>query len=102
MWPFKKKVVKEIEGGAWGHLVRDHGLTVDVLSSDFRCVEREGHRKGQSVTFLRVFKPGEAEKRGVSVGGWETFDSHPELVHFEGYVSRANEARLERKRTQRG
>ena len=98
MWLFKKKVVKNIEGGAWGHLVHEHGLNVDTLSREFRCVEREGEHQGQAVTFLRIFKPGEAEKKGVSVGGWETFDSHPDLVHFEGYLTRTNQASLERRK----
>src|SRR4030042_6390964 len=95
---FKKKVVKEIEGGAWGHLVNSHGLDVDTLSREFRCVDREGSHEGRPVTFLRVFKPGEVEKKGVPVTGWETFDSHPDLVHFEGYITKTNEAQLERKK----
>ena len=95
---FKKKVVKGIEAGAWGHLVNFHGVDVDTLYREFKCVERKGSHEGQAVTLLRVFKPSEAEKRGVSVTGWETFDSHPDLVHFEGYITKLNEAHLERKR----
>jgi hypothetical protein len=95
---FRKKAVKNIDGAAWGHLLHDHGLNVDTLSREFKCVEQEGQYKGQAVTFLRIFKPGEAEKKGVSVVGWETFDSHPDLVHFEGYVTRMNQASLERKK----
>jgi hypothetical protein len=98
MWPFKKKVIKEIDGGAWGHLVSSHGLDVDTLSREFRCVEREGSYEGREVTLLRVFKPSDAEKKRVSVSGWETFDSHPDLVHFEGHITRTNQAHLERKR----
>jgi hypothetical protein len=45
-----------------------------------------------------VFKPSEAKKIGIPVTGWETFDSYPDLVHFEGYITRNNEAHLERKR----
>ena len=95
---FKKKVVKGIEAGAWGHLVNFHGVDVDTLYREFKCVEREGSHEGRAVTLLRVFKPSEAEKKGVSVTGWETFDSHPDLVHFEGYITKLNEAHLERKR----
>jgi hypothetical protein len=95
---FKKKIVKGIEGGAWGHLVNVHGLDVDTLSREFRCVDREGSHEGRTVTLLRVFKPSEAERKGISVTGWETFDSNPDLVHFEGYITRTNEAHLERKR----
>jgi hypothetical protein len=50
------------------------------------------------VTFMRVFKPKEAEQKGVVVTGWETFDQHPDLILFEGYLTRSNEAYLERKR----
>jgi len=95
---FKKKVVKGIEAGAWGHLVNIHGVDVDTLYREFKCVEHKGSHEGQAVTLLRVFKPSEAEKKGVSVTGWETFDSHPDLVHFEGYITKLNEAHLERKR----
>ena len=98
MWLFKKKVIKQIDGGAWGHLVNSHGVDVDTLSREFKCVEREGSYEGRAVTLLRVFKPSDAKKKGVSVSGWETFDSHPDLVHFEGYITKTNEAHLERKR----
>ena len=96
---FKKKVIKEIYGGASGHLVSEHKIDVDTLSKEIRCVEREGILDGGGpVTFLRVFKPAEAQQRGIVVTGWETFDEHPDLVLFEGYLTRANQAHLERKR----
>jgi hypothetical protein len=95
---FKKKVVKEIDGGAWGHLVSAHKIDVDTLSREMRCVEREGVLDGgKPVTFLRVFKPKEAEQKGIDVTGWETFDQNPELIVFEGYLTKSNEAHLERK-----
>ncbi len=93
----KPKVVKEIHDAAWGALVGE-GIDVDTLSRDIRCVEREGSQDGQTVTFMRVFKPREAEAKGVAVTGWETFDEHPELVLFEGFLTRANKAFLQRKR----
>ena len=97
---FAKKIVKKIDGGAWGHLVRDHGVDVDTLSNTMRCVERRGVVGNNNVpaTFLRVFKSSEAEQKGVVVKGWETFDEHPDLVIFEGYVIAESEAHLERKR----
>lgn len=95
----KPKVVKEIHGGAWGHMVSVHKIDVDTLSREIRCVEREGMLEGKGlVTFMRVFKPKEAEQKGVVVTGWETFDQHPDLILFEGYLTRSNEAYLERKR----
>ena len=95
----KPKVVKEIHDGAWGFLVQ-HGIDVDTLSRKIRCVERKGMLEGKGlVTFMRVFRPKEAEQKGVVVSGWETFDQHPDLVLFEGYLTMKNEAHLERKRT---
>jgi len=96
---FKKKVIKEIHDGAWGHLVNVHKIDVDTLYREFRCVEREGMLDGtEPVTFLRVFKPKEAGQKGIVVMGWETFDEYPELILFEGYLTRSNEANLVRKR----
>jgi len=97
---FKKKVVKEIDGGTWGHLVTVHKIDVDTLSKEMRCVEKEGGVDGRPVTLLRVFKPKEAAAKNVEVTGWDTFDSHPDLVHFEGYLGRDNNAYLERKEGQ--
>lgn len=96
---FKKKVIKEIHAGTWGHLVSVHNINVDTISKELRCVECEGVLDGRTpVTFLRVFKPSEAQQKGVVVTGWETFDQHPELILFEGYLTKTNEAHLERKK----
>ena len=95
---FKKKIVKEIYGGVWGHLVSQHGIDVDTITKELRCVEREGILDGgKPVTFLRIFRPKEAETRGITVTGWETFDQYPDLVLFEGYLTKLNEPYLERK-----
>ena len=95
----KPKVVKEVYGGAWGHLVRDHGVSVDQLSREYRCVDKGGQFNNMPVTFIRVFQPGEAQKSGVEITGWETFDQHPELVCFEGYLDAKNQAKLEKRRS---
>ena len=96
---FKKKVVKEIDGGVWGHLVNAHQIDVDTLSNEMRCVEREGVLdEKKPVKFIRVFKPSEARERSIEVTGWETFDEHPDLILFEGYLTKTNEAYLENKR----
>lgn len=96
---FKKKVVKEISGAVWGRLVSDYGISVDTITHDIRCVERPGALEGKGqATFLRLFKPAEAERKGVVVTGWETFDEHPDLIMFEGYLTQWNEAHLEPKR----
>jgi hypothetical protein len=96
---FKKKVIKQIDGSVWGHLFNVHQIDVNTLSNEMRCVEREGVLEGgEPVTFLRVFKPAEAEEREIAIMGWETFDQHPELIIFEGYLTKTNKAHLERKR----
>jgi len=95
LFGFKKKVFREISGGVWGHMVNAHGLNVDILARSMRCVEKEGLLDGKKpVTFLRVFNLQEVEKRGVEIKGWETFDQYPELVRFEGYLTKTNEAFL--------
>src|SRR4030043_1760344 len=96
---FKKKVIKEIRDGVWGHLVGVHNIDVDTISKELRCVEREGVLDGRiPVTFLRLFKPTEAQQRGIVVTEWETFDEHPDLILFEGYLTKTNEAHLERRK----
>lgn len=96
---FKKKIVKEIDGAIWGHLFNVHKVDVQTMAFKLRFVEREGLLDGgKPVTFLRVFKPEEALMKNITIAGWETFDQHPDLVLFEGYLTRSNEAHLERKR----
>ena len=96
---FKKKIIKEIDGWVWGHLVNVHKIDVDALSKEMRCVEHEGVlENGMPVTFLRTFRPAEVQNKGIIVTGWETFNEHPDLILFEGYLTRANEAHLERRK----
>jgi len=60
-----------------------------------RCVEKEGFLDGKKpVTFLPVFNLQEVGKRGLEIKGWETFDQYPELVFYEGYLTKTNEAFL--------
>ncbi len=96
---FKKKIVKEIQGGAWGHLVNVHKITVDTIDKELRCVEKEGVIDGgKPVTLLRIFNRNAVQKIGVEVKGWETFDQYPDLVLFEGYLTMLNEAHLKKKK----
>ena len=89
----KTKVVKEIHDGAYWQLACTHKIDGDTLSNEMRCVEREGTVNGVGkVTFMRVFRPKEAEQKGVVVTGWETFDQHPDLILFEGYLTGSNKA----------
>ncbi len=96
---FKRKVIKEISGGAWGLLISQYKYDVDTLANQIRCVEREGVIDGgKKVAHLRIFRLSDIEKKGVEVTGWETFDQHPDLVLFEGYLTRNNEAYREPKK----
>jgi hypothetical protein len=95
----KSKVVKDIYGGAWGHLVTEHKIDVDALSKDMRCVDKPGMVDGHiPVTFLRVFRLSDVAKRELTVTGWETLDRYPDLILFEGYLDNKNTAHLERKK----
>ncbi|MBI4289249.1 MAG: hypothetical protein HY671_12595 [Chloroflexi bacterium] len=95
---FKKAVDKEIHDGAWGYLLNVHKVDADTLAREMRCVEREGIVDGKAVTLMRVFKPRMAGEKGVKVSGWETFDAHPDLILFEGYLTKSNQVFLEKKR----
>jgi len=96
---FKKRIVKEIQGGAWGHLFNVHKIAVETLHNELRCVERKGVLDdGRSVTFLRIFNLKEVQRLGIDIKGWESFDQKPDLIPFEGYMTRLNEAHLEKKK----
>jgi len=94
---FKPKVVKEIYGATWGCLVSEYGLTVDELGDHFRCVDKPDVKNGSNVKRLRIFSLRDIERKGVTVAGWETFDQHPDLILFEGYLDENNQSHLERK-----
>jgi hypothetical protein len=94
---FKPKIVKEIYGGAWGHMVSVHKIDVDTLAREIRCVEKKGKlADGLPVTLLRLFKL--SETKNLTITGWETFDQHPELIIWEGHLKANNTAFLEQKR----
>ena len=94
----KKKAFKEIDGPLWGHLVNQQRIDVDTLSNQIRYVAREGTLEGKGpVTFLRVFNLNYARQKGIDIAGWETLDQNPDLILFEGYLTRTNEVQLERK-----
>ncbi len=93
----KPKIIKEIYAGTWGLLINAHGFTSEVLCEDIRCVDKPGAKDGYEVSFLRIFSLRDVEKKGITITGWETFDQHPELIMFEGYLDFRNQAYLERK-----
>ena len=83
-------------GDIWSLSIRSMWIR---FLKDMRCVEREGVlENGMPVTFVRIFRPAEVQNKGIIVTGWETFDEHPNLILFEGYVTRTNAAHLERRK----
>lgn len=95
---FTKRAFKEVDGPIWGHMVNRHRIDVDTLSNHIRVVEREGNLDEKTpVTFLRVFNLSQVRQKGIEINGWEILDQHPDLILFEGYLTRANEVQLERK-----
>lgn len=46
---------------------------------------------------LRVFSLNRARQKGIDIAGRETLDENPDLILFEGYMTRTNEVKLERK-----
>jgi hypothetical protein len=58
---------------------------------------KEGEDKAMGDTLIRIFDLRDTIKQKIEIGGWETFDQHPELIVFEGYYTIANKAFLERK-----
>jgi hypothetical protein len=95
---FGKKPVKEIQNAAWGTLVNEFKIDVDSLSRDYRCVQKDAVMDGQGkVQLLRIFCLSDVQAKNIQVAGWETFDEHPELVVFEGYVTPNNKASIQKK-----
>jgi hypothetical protein len=98
MWFFKKSAYRPIPANAcWGKLVHDHHMDAETLLNHMRCVLKEGEQEGGKVTFMRVFDLRQAQKQKIEIAGWETFDQHPELILFEGYYTKDDQAFLERK-----
>jgi len=87
MWLFKKKGFREIDLGLWKYMVNKH--KIDSITLDrIRYVTRKEEIGGVvAITLVRVFLPHEAAAKGIKVTGWNTFDEHPELILYEGYLN---------------
>jgi len=80
----KKRAVKKIEGALWGYMVSQQGVIVDVLQN-LRRVECDGVVGGKQVIMIRIFAPASASEKGAAIDNYESLDSHPELILYEGY-----------------
>jgi hypothetical protein len=79
-------------------MVNRHRIDVDTLSNQIRYVSREGSLEGnRPVVFLRLFNLTHARQKGVEIAGWETLEENPDLILYEGYLTRTNEVQLDRK-----
>jgi hypothetical protein len=84
----KERAVKKIEGTLWGYMVREHGVTVDILQN-LRRVEHDGVVEDKPAIMMRIFDPAAADKEDVVVEDYESLDNHPELILYEGYCREA-------------
>ena len=98
MWLFcKKESVKEFNYDLWRYMVNEHKIDVATLDR-MRYVIRNVMISGlMAIKLVRVFLPHKAEAKGIKVTGWETFDEHPELILYEGYLNQENKAFLVKK-----
>lgn len=85
----KRKNIKKIEGSLWNYRVKylaKQGVRLSVLQ-DLRLVECDvlvGERP-VGVTMFRIFHPAAIRYKGVTINDYQSLDSHPELVLYEGY-----------------
>jgi hypothetical protein len=98
----KKKVVKEIEGDLFQYMVNKQHVPLEVLRN-LRLVERDATVGDEPVglTMFRIFQPAAAKEKGMTVDNYESLDSYPELILYEGYYQisdgHANNIRIEKK-----
>lgn len=76
--------VKEIAGRVWGHMLIQHGVTVDILQN-LRRVECDGVVEDKPVIIIRIFDPAAAGKKGVAIEDYDSLDGHPDLILYGGY-----------------
>lgn len=82
----KKRAVKKIEGALWRYMFSVQGITDDILQN-LRRVERDAVVGGKplQLIMIRIFHPASAKEKGVTIDDYESLDTHPELVLYEGY-----------------
>ena len=95
---FTNNSSRTFEKGALKHLVVDHKMDAAILHRDYKCVYKpfiEG-----TGYLCRVFRPADMVKCGVAHTDYATFDTHPELIVFDGVLmgKKRDDAYLERRR----
>jgi hypothetical protein len=76
------RLLSEIIGDEWNKApsVSDHWVA-------YKAVERP-HKDNGSVCDVRIFDEWSAKERKVNVSNYESLDTHPDLVIFEGWFDR--------------
>jgi hypothetical protein len=101
----RKKTVKKIEGGLWDYMVKymaEQGVRLSILQS-LRMVECNVlvGDKPVGLTIFRIFHPAAVKNEGVTINEYQSLDSHPELILYEGYYEttdgRATNIKIEKK-----
>ena len=84
---FTSNSSRRYEKGALGRLVLDQKIDLATLHRDYKCVYKpfiEG-----TGYLVRVFRPADMAKSAVKAT-YGTFDTHPELVVFDGILMGKN------------
>ena len=91
-----KKKKPDLLGGSpvFWYLEKEHGLDGDTIFN-LRMVELENKAGENPVTKVRVYDPKTVAQRGIVVEDYETFDSHLELILYEGYYCKGKDKETE-------
>jgi hypothetical protein len=98
----KNKAVREIKGTLFQYMVNKQHVPLDLLHN-LRLIEREVRIGDEPValTMFRIFHPAATKERGVTIDDFNSLDSYPELILYEGYYQvtddRATNIRIEKK-----
>lgn len=85
----KKQEVMSLSGSAvWSYMHSRHGISGEALVP-LRRVESDGMVDDKPVTMIRIFDPATAEEKGVAIKDYQSLDSHPDLILYEGYYCEA-------------
>ncbi len=86
----KKRQIMKIEGPLWGYMVHQHRVMVEQLQN-LRRVEQHGLVGDKPVTMVRIFHPDQAERNGINIEDYQSLNSNPELILYEGYYQGSRE-----------
>lgn len=86
---------KDLPNPVGREIVTDLGGNPDKIWL-FKAVMRP--REGEKDTFeVRVFDPAQAASQRITVLDYDTLTEHPELILYEGWFNKKNEAKMKKK-----